>query len=65
MKAVKFNDLCFYYHSSAKSRRIVGVVEVVCKWYKDDESGGGCIDVKAVGEMRKGIDINPKLTTYW
>ncbi|KAK6945959.1 EVE domain [Dillenia turbinata] len=57
MKAMKLNDLCFFYHSGAKSRRIVGVVEVVREWYEDDESGGGCVDVKAVGEMRNGIDL--------
>ncbi|KAK6916301.1 EVE domain [Dillenia turbinata] len=57
MKAMKLNDLCFFYHSGAKSRRIVGVVEVVREWYEDDESGGGCVDVKAVGEMRNGINL--------
>ncbi|KAK6915500.1 LOW QUALITY PROTEIN: EVE domain [Dillenia turbinata] len=57
MKAMKLNDLCFFYHSSAKLHRIVGIVEVVCEWYEDDESGGGCIDMKAIGEIIKGIDL--------
>ncbi|MCI83236.1 thymocyte nuclear protein 1-like, partial [Trifolium medium] len=41
-----------------KARRIVGVVSVVREWYTDEgEEGGGAVDVKAVGEMRRAVDL--------
>ncbi|GAB4853448.1 hypothetical protein Ancab_017638 [Ancistrocladus abbreviatus] len=55
LKSMKVGDLCFFYHSGPKARRIVGVVEVVREWYEDD--GGGAVDVKAVGEMRRAVDL--------
>ncbi|KAB1207382.1 Thymocyte nuclear protein 1 [Morella rubra] len=55
LKSMKLADLCFFYHSGAKARRIVGVVTVVKEWYEDD--GGGAVDVKAVGEMRGPVDL--------
>ncbi|KAL1535276.1 thymocyte nuclear protein 1-like [Salvia divinorum] len=53
MKSMKLGDLCFFYHSGAKSRRVVGVVEVVRKWYDE----GAAVDVKAVGEMRAAVGL--------
>lgn len=55
LKSFKLNDLCFFYHSGTKSRRVVGVVTVVREWYEDDS--GGAVDVKAVGEMRRVVDL--------
>ncbi|GKA32163.1 xylulose kinase-1 [Tanacetum coccineum] len=40
-----------------KSRCIVGVVTVIREWYEDEESGGGAVDVKEVGEMRRIVDL--------
>ncbi|CAL9022629.1 unnamed protein product [Prunus brigantina] len=56
LKSMKLGDLCFFYHSGAKARRVVGVVTVVREWYSD---GGddGVVDVKAVGEMRRPVDL--------
>jgi len=54
LKSMKLSDLCFFYHSGSKSRRVVGVVTVVKEWYED---GGGAVDVKAVGEMRRPVDL--------
>ncbi|KAL7002919.1 16S rRNA (uracil(1498)-N(3))-methyltransferase [Sarracenia purpurea var. burkii] len=59
LKSMRLRDLCFFYHSGPKARRIVGVVSVVREWYLDDEDreGGGAVDVRAVGEMRKAVDL--------
>ncbi|PQQ21997.1 thymocyte nuclear protein 1 [Prunus yedoensis var. nudiflora] len=53
---MKLGDLCLFYHSGAKARRVVGVVTVVREWYLD---GGddGMVDVKEVGEMRRPVDL--------
>lgn len=55
LKAMKLNDLCFFYHSGAKARRVVGVVTVIKEWY--EVAGEGMVDVKAVGEMRRALDL--------
>ncbi|XP_042501022.1 thymocyte nuclear protein 1 isoform X1 [Macadamia integrifolia] len=68
MKSMRVGDLCFFYHSGPKARRIVGVVSVIREWYmyscegqgskkggKDEEAGA--VDVKAVGEMRRPVDL--------
>ncbi|KAL7164880.1 hypothetical protein ACSBR2_040719 [Camellia fascicularis] len=47
-------DLCFFYHSGPKARRIVGLVSVVREWYEND---GGAVDVRAVGEMKRPVDL--------
>ncbi|PWA70374.1 hypothetical protein CTI12_AA283840 [Artemisia annua] len=57
LKSMHLNDLCFFYHSGTKSRCIVGVVTVIREWYEDEESGGGAVDVKEVGEMRRIVDL--------
>ncbi|WCJ18032.1 Thymocyte nuclear protein 1 [Euphorbia peplus] len=56
LKAMKLNDLCFFYHSGASARRIVGVVTVIKEWYADEEFDV-IVDVKAVGEMRRPVDL--------
>ncbi|XP_050874593.1 uncharacterized protein LOC127076846 [Lathyrus oleraceus] len=56
LKSMSINDLCFFYHSGTKARRIVGVVTVVKEWYTDEEDDGA-VDVKAVGEMRRAVDL--------
>lgn len=55
LKSMKLNDLCFFYHSGARARRVVGVVNVEREWYEDD--GGVAVDVRAVGEMRTMVDL--------
>ncbi|KFK39975.1 hypothetical protein AALP_AA3G313600 [Arabis alpina] len=58
LKSMTLNDLCFFYHSGTKARCVVGVVEVSREWYSDDnDKGEGAVDVKAVGEMRKCVDL--------
>ncbi|KAL6211821.1 hypothetical protein ACLB2K_017044 [Fragaria x ananassa] len=54
---MNLDDLCFFYHSGAKARRVVGVVKVVREWYSGGEDGDGAVDVKAIGEMRRPIDL--------
>ncbi|KAJ9159369.1 hypothetical protein P3X46_024878 [Hevea brasiliensis] len=56
LRAMHLDDLCFFYHSGASARRVVGVVSVVKECYKtaDDEV---VVDVKAVGEMRRPVDL--------
>ncbi|CAL9022632.1 unnamed protein product [Prunus brigantina] len=56
LKSMKLGDLCFFYHSGAKARRVVGVVTVVREWYSDC-GDDGMVDVKAVGEMRRPVDL--------
>ncbi|XP_075518332.1 uncharacterized protein LOC142552529 [Primulina tabacum] len=56
MNSMRLGDLCFFYHSGAKSRRVVGVVSVVREWYEDDD-GGGAVDVKMVGEMNTAVGL--------
>ncbi|XP_076904156.1 uncharacterized protein LOC143559467 [Bidens hawaiensis] len=56
LKSARLHDLCFFYHSGAKSRSVVGVVSVVREWYEDD-AGAGAVDVKAVGEMWRAVDL--------
>ncbi|XP_027362517.1 thymocyte nuclear protein 1 [Abrus precatorius] len=55
LKSMALHDLCFFYHSGPKARRIVGVVSVFREWYPDGD--GGAVDVKAVGEMRRPVDL--------
>ncbi|KAF3635786.1 hypothetical protein FXO38_24477 [Capsicum annuum] len=58
MKSMNVGDLCFFYHSGSKARRVVGAVSVMREWYTDDDGGGGgAVDVKAVGEMRRAVDL--------
>ncbi|KAE8687700.1 hypothetical protein F3Y22_tig00111008pilonHSYRG00025 [Hibiscus syriacus] len=56
---MKVGDLCFFYHSGATARRVVGVVSVVKKWYAEDSdlNSEALVDVKAVGEMRRQVDL--------
>ncbi|GFP88653.1 thymocyte nuclear protein 1 [Phtheirospermum japonicum] len=55
MKCMRLGDLCFFYHSGTKFRRVVGVVEVVREWY--EEGGGGVVDGKAVEEMTTAVGL--------
>ncbi|GAV78819.1 EVE domain-containing protein [Cephalotus follicularis] len=57
LKAMKLNDLCFFYHSGARARRVVGVVTVIRECYSDGDEGAVAVDVKAVGEMRRQVDL--------
>ncbi|KAH9695070.1 EVE domain-containing protein [Citrus sinensis] len=59
MKAMRLNELCFFYHSGARSRRVVGVVSVLREWYEEsgDGAGAGAVDVKEVGMMRRAVDL--------
>ncbi|KAJ0078065.1 hypothetical protein Patl1_37331 [Pistacia atlantica] len=57
MKSMKLNDLCFFYHSGARARCVVGVVTVSQEWYKTDGEGEGVVDVKEVGTMRRMVDL--------
>ena len=57
LKAMLLGDLCFFYHSGAKARRVVGVVSVVREWYEEGNDGGGAVDVRRVGEMRRAVDL--------
>ncbi|OMO63390.1 hypothetical protein COLO4_32488 [Corchorus olitorius] len=63
LKSMKLGDLCFFYHSGATARRVVGVVSVVKEWYseseaeKSDKNSEVVVDVKAVGEMRRQVDL--------
>ncbi|KAK9287037.1 hypothetical protein L1049_015445 [Liquidambar formosana] len=59
LKAMRLGDLCLFYHSGAKARRVVGVVTVTREWYpeNDGDGGDGAVDVKAVGEMRRPVDL--------
>ncbi|KAG8645715.1 hypothetical protein MANES_10G086600v8 [Manihot esculenta] len=56
LKAMKLNDLCFFYHSGASARRVVGVVSVVKEWYQSGEHEV-VVDVQAIGEMRRPVDL--------
>ncbi|KAK9743183.1 hypothetical protein RND81_03G222700 [Saponaria officinalis] len=55
LKSMKLGDLCFFYHSGTKSRKIVGVVVVVKECY--DDGDGVAVDVEAVGEMRRAVGL--------
>ncbi|CAA0361522.1 unnamed protein product [Arabidopsis thaliana] len=60
LKSMTLGDLCFFYHSGTKARSVVGVVEVSREWYTGDDEGvegEGAVDVKAIGEMRKCVDL--------
>lgn len=57
LKSMRLGDLCFFYHSGAKARRVVGVVRVVKECYDDGEDGGLAVDVAAAGEFRRPVDL--------
>ncbi|KAL2893283.1 Thymocyte nuclear protein 1 [Bienertia sinuspersici] len=57
LKSMKMGDLCFFYHSGAKARRVVGVVKVVNECYDDGDDGGVAVDVAEVGEMRRVVEL--------
>lgn len=61
LKAMKLNDLCFFYHSGASARRIVGVVTVIKEWYADKENEA-VVDVRAIGLMRRPIELKEMKT---
>ncbi|GMP61438.1 hypothetical protein CsSME_00023905 [Camellia sinensis var. sinensis] len=54
LKSMRLGDLCFFYHSGPKARHIAGVVSVVREWYEDD---GSAVNVRAVGEMKRSVDL--------
>ncbi|KAL6012917.1 hypothetical protein ACLOJK_003406 [Asimina triloba] len=56
MKSMKLGDLCFFYHSGPKERRIIGVSRIIREWYL---CGGdeGAVDVRSVGPMRRAVDL--------
>nr|ADN33814.1 hypothetical protein [Cucumis melo subsp. melo] len=56
LKSMKLGDRCFFYHSGAKARRVVGVVAVAREWYSSVEDEV-VVDVEAVGEMREPVDL--------
>ena len=59
LKAMKINDLCFFYHSNI-GKEIVGVVEVIKEHYLDktDQSGQFvAITVKYLKKLRKPITL--------
>ncbi|XP_020091949.1 thymocyte nuclear protein 1 [Ananas comosus] len=58
MMSMRAGDRCFFYHSGRRpsERRIVGVVEVARPWYADGAEGGA-VDVRAVGEMRRPVEL--------
>ncbi|GMH03107.1 hypothetical protein Nepgr_004946 [Nepenthes gracilis] len=55
LKSMKLGDLCFFYYSGIRARRLVGVVSVIREWYEDDD--GGAVDVKAVGKMTRLVGL--------
>ncbi|KAL9234561.1 hypothetical protein vseg_009419 [Gypsophila vaccaria] len=55
LKSMKLGDQCFFYHSGNKSRKIVGVVQVVKECYEYED--GVAVDVEAVGEMRREVAL--------
>ncbi|RWW61756.1 hypothetical protein BHE74_00031159 [Ensete ventricosum] len=58
MKAMRAGDRCFFYHSGAAARCVVGVVEVVKPWYTIAAGGeDGAVDVRSLGEMRKPVEL--------
>ncbi|CAN1167667.1 Thymocyte nuclear protein 1 [Linum perenne] len=57
LKSMRIGDLCFFYHSGSRARRVVGVVTVSKEWYEPGTAGEGVVDVKAVGEMRRQVDL--------
>ncbi|KAF4382007.1 hypothetical protein G4B88_006639 [Cannabis sativa] len=55
LKSMKQGDLCFFYHSGAKARRVVGVVKVSREWYSEkEEEDDVVVDVEAVGDEEAG-----------
>ncbi|WOL15435.1 thymocyte nuclear protein 1 [Canna indica] len=57
MKSMRVGDCCFFYHSGASDRRVVGVVKVVRPWYLSSSSGDGAVEVQSVGEMRRPVEL--------
>ncbi|XP_068656835.1 uncharacterized protein [Aristolochia californica] len=56
MKAMKTGDLCFFYHSGPKERRVVGVVAVAKEWYCCGEDEWA-VDVRGVGAMGRPVEL--------
>ncbi|NKE44696.1 EVE domain-containing protein [Roseomonas frigidaquae] len=62
LKAMKQDDLAFFYHSNI-GKEIVGVVEVAREAYPDPSVEPGtkgewvCVDMKAVGPMPKPVTL--------
>ncbi|PON86841.1 EVE domain containing protein [Trema orientale] len=59
LRSMKLGDLCFFYHSGPKARRVVGVVKVTREWYSEEGEGNDVVvDVEAVGEMRRLVGLS-------
>lgn len=57
LNSMTLGDLCFFYHSGARARRVVGVVEVTREAYSDGDDDV-VVDVKVVGEMRRPVELS-------
>ena len=57
LKSMTLGDLCFFYHSGAKARRVVGVVTVAREWYSAGAADDVAVDVEAVGAMRRPVEL--------
>ncbi|KAK1323646.1 hypothetical protein QJS10_CPA02g00083 [Acorus calamus] len=57
LRSMKKGDLCFFYHSGPSDRRVMGTVEVVKEWYDINDGGGGAVDVRVVGRLRRAVEL--------
>ena len=60
LKAMKKNDLCFFYHS-VKEKKIIGIVKVVKEYYQDptDKTKNFVVvDVKIFKKLKKPVSLD-------
>lgn len=60
MRAMKFGDLGFFYHSN-EGKEVVGICEVITLAHPDPKDGTGtweCVTVKAVQPLPKAVTLS-------
>lgn len=56
LKAMKCDDLAFYYHTE-KEKAIVGIVKVVKEFYHNDDPKFGEVDVECVRPLKNPVTL--------
>jgi len=59
LKAMKKNDLCFFYHS-VKEKKIIGIVKVVKEYYQDPTDKTKkfvVVDVEIFKKLKKSVSL--------
>ncbi|MCO5564287.1 hypothetical protein L7F22_017947 [Adiantum nelumboides] len=61
LRSMELGDLCFFYHSGAKAKEIVGIARVCKTFYPDPSDASskhGMVDIKAVSKLCEPLTLS-------